>query len=337
MLLLAALCGAAALMHLAIHPGAVFLPLKTWAGAIIFISLAGTGALVWLVFFRILRGIRHLNHELGGKSGSGDELTSLARRVRRINESMQMARAELEESHETLRHTEKMALTGKLAAGVAHSIRNPLTGVKMRLFSLRKGLELNDRQQEDFAAIHDAIKHMEGIISNFLAFSRRPKLSMAPASITEIVDNTLTLIKPRLEAFRVEVKLHRADVIPIALADAEQIREALVNLIINACEAMDGGGTITITEEAGQLAPLGRVVVVRIADTGPGIPQEMLDAVFQPFVSTKPEGTGLGLPIAKRIFEEHGGWLHAHVLPGRGTTFAAVLPAQKDDYVWVRS
>lgn len=310
-------------------------------------ALLGTGVclaglLLWHIHARLLRPVRHLVRELGG-AGSGartrgaDDITVLTARARRLHEKMQRAEAQLEESNENLRQTEKLALVGKLAAGVAHSIRNPLTGVKLRLFSLAKGLSLTPRQQEDWAAINDAIKHMEAIAANFLEFSRRPRLSIAQINISDVIDGTLSLLKLRLESFQVHVYQHRPDNMPSLNADAEQLREALANLIINACEAMGVGGVLTITEECGQLDPLGKVVVVRIADSGPGIPEDLQQDIFQPFISTKAEGTGLGLPIAKRIFEEHGGWLHLHCMPGKGATFVGVLPVGRSKDVWTRS
>lgn len=307
-------------------------------------------SLCWMLHFRILQPLRHLHHELGssaedksrGKPPRGDdpytdEVQAAVGRARRLHEKIQRAEAQLEESHETLRHTEKLALVGKLAAGVAHSIRNPLTGVKLRLFALTKGLSLSQGQQEDLAAINDAVRHMEGIASNFLEFSRRPHLTKAPVSLSHVVDATLSLLKMRLESFQVRVHVHRGSATPTVDADAEQLREALANLIINACEAMGVGGEISITEESGQLSPLGKVAVLRVADSGPGISGEMQEAIFQPFISTKAEGTGLGLPIAQKIFEEHGGWLHLHNTPGRGATFVGVLPACPHEDVWTRS
>ena len=311
--------------------------------ALLWTSLALSLFLFWTLHMRVLRPLRHLHHELGDNSqrqGQGppsDAVQAVVQRARRLHEKVRRAEAQLEESHETLRHTEKLAVVGKLAAGVAHSIRNPLTGVKLRMFSLAKGLTLNERQQEDLAAINDAVRHMEAIASNFLEFSRRPRLSKEPISLSQVVDNTLSLLKLRLESFQVQVDIHRADAMPLVDADAEQLREALANLVINACEAMGVGGVLTIIEESGQLAPLGKVAVLRVADSGPGIPADLQKDIFQPFISTKAEGTGLGLPIAQKIFEEHGGWLHLHNTPGRGATFVAVLPARQDEDVWIRS
>lgn len=294
-------------------------------------------ALGWLIFGRMYLPLRRLAQEAGAKDPVDNPVEGLGVRVRRLLDTVRQARAELEESHESLRQTEKLVLVGKLAAGVAHSIRNPLTGLKLRVFSLAKGLNLSPRQQEDLVAINDAIRHMEAITSNFLEFSRRPCLTKAPVDVGDVVDKTLSLLKPRLESFQVRVERDRPSAMPLVDADAEQLREALANIILNACEAMGVGGFLRISEEAGRLEPLGRVALVRIADSGPGIPEDMHESIFQPFVSTKDEGTGLGLPIAKRIFEEHGGWLHVHSVAGKGATFVAVLPARKDDDLWLRS
>ena len=104
------------------------------------------------------------------------------------------------------------------------------------------------------------------------------------------------------------------------------MKEVLVNLIVNACEAMEGGGSIIILEEEGFAEPLERVVVIRLSDNGPGIPESIQDKVLEPFFTTKDEGTGLGLSIATRIIEEHGGWLDLTSEEGKGATFVITLP-----------
>ena len=295
------------------------------------------GLLGVVIYRQVLGPIRRLALEgaFGGEV-TGNEVEVLVGRVRHLLDTMHRTQAQLEESHETLRQTEKLALVGKLAAGVAHSVRNPLTSVKLRLFSLERSLTLDTQQREDFEVIADEIRHLDAIVSNFLEFSRRPKLRMQTVSPSDVVDNTLQLLKHRIESFNVQVQLHRAERLPVVKGDPEQLKEALVNLVLNACEAMGYDGRLDITEERGIINPLGRAVVIRIADSGPGVPIDRRDDIFQPFFSTKEEGTGLGLPIAKSIFEEHGGWLHLHSAPGRGATFVAVLPALKDDS-WLRS
>lgn len=293
-----------------------------------------------VVFRQVLGPVRRLALEgLEDAEAHGNEVEVLDRRLHRLLDTMHRTQVQLAESHETLRQTEKLALVGKLAAGVAHSIRNPLTSVKLRLFALERSLKLGPdqrEQREDFEVIAAEIRHLDAIVTNFLEFSRRPRLRMQPVSPSDVVDMTLQLLKHRIESFNVAVNVHRAEHLPVVDGDAEQLKEALVNLILNACEAMGYDGTLDITEEKGIINPLGRAVVIRIADSGPGVPPNNREEVFQPFFSTKEEGTGLGLPIARRIFEEHGGWLHLHSAHGKGATFVVVLPARKDDS-WLRS
>ncbi len=234
----------------------------------------------------------------------------------------------LEKSRESLAQTEKLALVGKLAAGVAHSVRNPLTSVKMRLFSLDRSLKLSEDQKEDFDVITTEIRHVDNIVQNFLEFARPPKLVTQRISPSLIVDQALQLIEYRMRAFDVNVTLRRCAPLPEVEADPEQIKEVLVNLIVNACEAMANGGTIVITEKNESTGP-GAEAIVEITDTGPGIEPSMVDNLFQPFFTTKENGTGLGLSIAQRIVEEHGGRLTVRSTQGEGATFAIALPMVK--------
>lgn len=309
----------------------------TDAVVLLCITLFLVGALAVVIFRHMFDPISRIIVESSfAEKATGNEVEILANRVRYLIDTMNKTQEKLEESHETLRQTEKLALMGKLAAGVAHSIRNPLTSVKLRLFSLERSLALDHQQKEDFDVIADEIRHLDAIVSNFLEFSRRPKLRIQRINPADVVDNTLQLLKHRIESFNVQVRLHRAETLPLVDGDPEQLKEALVNIVLNACEAMGYHGTLDIIEERGIIRPLGRVVVLRITDSGPGVSLEQREHIFEPFFSTKEEVTGLGLPIAKSIFEEHGGWLHLHSTPNKGATFVAVLPARKDDS-WLRS
>jgi|GEM_PF-181633 Signal transduction histidine kinase regulating C4-dicarboxylate transport system len=268
--------------------------------------------------------------------GDSDEVRAVGALVAGLLRDVDETQALLKESREHLVQAEKLALVGQLAAGVAHSVRNPLTSVKMRLFSLERGLDLSPAQREDFEVISEEIRHLDTIVRNFLEFSRPPKPKLQPVSPSDVVDMTLVLLKHRLETYGVDVRLVRELPLPPVEADPEQLKEVLVNLILNACDAMGENGRIEIAEEMGFMDPLGRVAVIRLTDSGPGIPKDIQDRVFQPFFSTKEEGTGLGLAIAKRIMEEHGGYIH--IRPGdrgQGASFVLVLPVREK--VWLRS
>jgi signal transduction histidine kinase len=124
--------------------------------------------------------------------------------------------------------------------------------------------------------------------------------------------------------------------LPKIRLDPDQLKEVLVNLILNACEAMGEGGRMEIREETGTLGTHDRVVLIRVRDNGPGIPEDLQEKIFEPFFSTKEEGSGLGLPIVKRILADHKGWIHVQSKPGEGTTFVVGLPCEERG-AWLRS
>jgi signal transduction histidine kinase len=287
--------------------------------------------LVFVLVYQILGPVRRLAAEAGREGGgperSRDEVKTLSRSVRGLIEEYDHTHSELKKSRETLLQAEKLVLVGKLAAGVAHSIRNPLTSVNMRLFSLGRTLQLEGPQKEDFDVIAEEIRHIDAIVQNFLEFSRRPKLRPQLVNPSDLVDMTLQLLHHRLKSYEVEIRVERKESpLPMIHADPEQLKEVLVNLIVNACEAMDRGGTIVIREDAPDGPKAGRAVRIRVVDNGPGIPESLQDKILQPFFTTKDEGTGLGLSIAARILEEHGGFLDVESKEGEGTTFTIVLP-----------
>ncbi|MBF0099784.1 MAG: MCP four helix bundle domain-containing protein [Desulfobacterales bacterium] len=260
---------------------------------------------------------------------SGNEVNALIHYVYHLMDDMTQTQSKLEKSREHLMQAEKLALVGKMAAGLAHSVRNPLTSVKMRLFSLQRSLELDAMQKEDFGVISEEIRHIDTIVQNFLEFSRPPKLKFQWISPSEVVDMTLQLLKFRIDSYGIDIRVERKQNLDNIMADAEQLKEVLVNLILNACEAMGDHGTIYIHEEE-FIDPHSKekIAIIRVIDTGPGIPESIMSKVFDPFFSSKEEGTGLGLSIAKRIIEEHGGKIQVMSNAFRGATFQIELPYQ---------
>ncbi|MEW5725588.1 MAG: ATP-binding protein [Thermodesulfobacteriota bacterium] len=291
----------------------------------------GLGVILALVLFRqILGPIRRMAVETNGhRSRLGDEVKTIGQKMKSLKEDMNQAQFELEQSREQLMHSEKLALVGKMAAGVAHSVRNPLTSVKMRLFSLERGLRLSPEEKEDFEVISEEIRHIDTIVGNFLEFSRAPKLRKQMVSLSDVVDSTLDLIRHRLESHGAELTVHREQPLPECPADPEQIKEALMNLIFNACEAIADGGSIEIREQVREVGRSERELVIRVIDDGPGIPDSAKDKIFEPFFSAKEEGAGLGLSIARRIVEEHGGRLELESSNVQGTTFILIMPLKE--------
>jgi signal transduction histidine kinase len=169
---------------------------------------------------------------------------------------------------------------------------------------------------------------VDTIVQNFLEFSRPPRLKTQKISPSEVVDLVLQLLRHRLESYNVTAAVNRREILPEIQLDPEQLKELLINLLENACEAMEGSGAIQIHEEKGFREPYGPVVIIRVSDTGPGIQESIREKVFQPFFSTKEEGTGLGLSIACRIIEGHGGSLELVSENGEETTFLITLPME---------
>ena len=309
--------------------GSQALKLRIIAITAIMISILLALLLAFVLGYQILRPVRRLAAEADRKGETpvnGDEVKALSSTVRGLIQNVDETQSELQKSRESLLQAEKMALVGKLAAGMAHSIRNPFTSVKMRLFSLGRSLELSDTQKEDFEVISEEIRHIDTIVQNFLEFSRPPKLKMQSISPSAVVDQTLQLLEHRLKSYDVSVTIERQQPLPEIDADPEQLKEVLVNLMVNACEAIEKGGKIVIHEDKNTTPSGQSVATIRVSDNGPGIPVAIRQKVFEPFFTTKEEGTGLGLSIVARIIEEHGGSMAVESIESQGATFIISLP-----------
>lgn len=290
--------------------------------------------MAFLLIVQVIGPIRRLaamapeSQEPGGTApgGTANEVAVLGDRVRGMIADMGRAHSELKQSQEMLMHSEKMALVGKLATEVAHSIRSPMTSINMRLFSLKRSLDLTENQNEDFEVAAEEMRRLDNIVRNFLEFSRPPKLHKQKTDISWIISMTLELLEYRLKRHDVEVIRKSAESMPPAEADPELMKEVFVNLIVNACEAMGEGGKIFIEESLSKSGGRPCEIQISIRDTGPGIPEEARHQILEPFHSTKTQGTGLGLFITSRIIREHGGRLDLHSAEGQGATFIVILP-----------
>jgi signal transduction histidine kinase len=238
-------------------------------------------------------------------------------------------RLRLTESQAIIARQEKLASLGVLAAGVAHEIRNPLTAIKFRLFSLKKSLAA--AAQEDADVITGEISRLERIVKDFLEFARpsEPELVAMPAQ--RIMQEVHDLLRPQLEKSAIQLELEASEPAWVR-ADAQQIKQVLINLIQNSADSIGRDGVITLRVSGPARKGLDGTVVLEVCDTGKGIPPEVQKRLFDPFFTTKEGGTGLGLPIAARIVEKHGGKLHYQTAHNRGTTFRVVLPqTQKNE------
>ncbi len=242
-------------------------------------------------------------------------------------------RSRLDASTALLERQEKLASLGTLAAGVAHEIRNPLAAIKFRLFSFKESLASGNADTEDLQVIGDEISRLERIVKDFLRFARPSEPKLKRVSAAELLQDVQALLRPQFEKRAVSFTIEAADAIWLR-ADAEQIKQVLINLAQNAAESAGQNGSVILRARQG-VAQLGagsaRVAVLEVADTGPGISPQVESRLFDPFFSTKEGGSGLGLPIAARIVENHGGHIQYQTQRNRGTTFSVVLPRWTDD------
>jgi signal transduction histidine kinase len=175
---------------------------------------------------------------------------------------------------------------------------------------------------EDLEVIHGEIARLEQTVQGFLDFARPPTLNRSPVALREVVSQAVDLVRVRARQQGVEMVARYADEVPLLDVDRSQLCNVLVNLFLNALDAMPGGGRLEVDLE---VLPDG-CVRMTVADTGPGIPLEVRARLFTPFVSSKPTGTGLGLSISRRIIEEHGGWIAGTNRPEGGALFTITLP-----------
>ncbi len=240
-------------------------------------------------------------------------------------------RTQLIETQALAERHEKLASLGVLAAGVAHEIRNPLTAIKTRIFTLRKQLDRNAPALEDAAIIDHEIDRLERIVSDFLLFARPGDPDLATVAPDALLREVCELLTPELAKNKIVLAVESGTGDATLRADPHQLKQVLINLVRNAAESIGRTGRVTLRTRRDRLPLQGRtreVIVLEVQDTGAGISAEVQERLFDPFFTTKPAGTGLGLSIAMRILERHGGTLQFQTAPGSGTTFGVVLPVR---------
>lgn len=227
---------------------------------------------------------------------------------------------------EALRQNEKLSAIGLLAAEVAHEIRNPLTVIKMLFHSLDLQFEPADPRSRDLEVMRERIEHLNKIVGQILNFARSADPHLAPVAINALIEDLAVLVRHKLKHQGIKFEMELDPNAPEAMADGPQISQALLNLVLNAIEAMPGGGTLALRSMAG---PAGWVSVV-LSDTGDGMTEEQQASAFRSLLqTTKKQGTGIGLAIVGKIIEAHGGEISVKARCGQGTTFTIRLPVAR--------
>ncbi|TLM65764.1 MAG: sensor histidine kinase [Deltaproteobacteria bacterium] len=221
-------------------------------------------------------------------------------------------------------HQEKLAELGRLSAGIAHEIRNPLSIIGYALELLCRDAALTPFQAEMAEKIEAEIERLRTLTDGLLSFSSSREGCCRLVVLNDLVEETLRLLRFELQRHAVVLTTDFNE-LPLVAADPNKLKQVVINLVMNAAQAMGGAGTITL-----RTCRAGDMVELTVADTGPGISAELIEKIFDPFFTTKPEGegTGLGLYLCRTIVRELGGELSVDSAPGAGATFRVRLPAQ---------
>jgi signal transduction histidine kinase/HAMP domain-containing protein len=224
-----------------------------------------------------------------------------------------------------LARMERMAALGRLSAGIAHEVRNPLTGISLLLDDLHDRLLNRPTDQELIRRALNEIERLEGLVNGLLDFAAAPRPRLAPANIGRVLRETLFLIRKPCERQGIRLAEELAEDLPSFPLDAHKLKQALLNLFNNALDAMPDGGRLDVAASR-----IDGEVRILIRDSGAGIPAEQLPLIFEPFYTGKGSGTGLGLSISQNILADHGGRITVTSTPGVGSEFTLFLPIPED-------
>jgi two-component system, NtrC family, sensor kinase len=308
-----------------------------YSGHFLLITLVTTAVSAGLIYLVTMLAMRPVGRivTMSRKLISGDltarvgirppgELGLLCQAIDAMAEAAARRETQLTQAaRQQISRAEKLASIGRLAAGVAHEINNPLTGVLTFAHLLRQKAHMNEEDQQDLdLIIHETTRAAE-IVRGLLDFARERPNVMEPLDINDVVRRTLRLIANQKKFEHIAIEESLQDNLPEVCGDMNQLQQVILNLALNACAAMPNGGRLTIATTARDSR-----VLLRVTDTGCGIKEELLEKIFEPFFTTQPvgKGTGLGLSVTFGIVEQHNGSLEVESKEGQGSTFTICLP-----------
>ena len=298
-------------------------------------AVAICGALLVVLTYTVQRPMVELQQkiaELGGGdlnasvsfAHRNDEIGDLGRNFNQMVVQLRESREEIERLHRTqMSRAEHLATLGEMATGLAHEIRNPLAGIAGVIEIIGRDLPTTSPAREVVKDVRQEIARINHIVTDLLQTARPhpPKVRKSDLNVT--VEHAVMLGRQQALAKGIEISLHKDPSLPEVEHDSDQIHQVLLNLLLNALQAIDRHGNVAVT-----LSRREANAVIEVTDNGRGIPAENLPNIFRPFYTTKGDGTGLGLSLARRIVEDHHGRINVTSTVGKGTTFAVILPLQ---------
>lgn len=258
-----------------------------------------------------------LNHHI--EVGSADELGDLAASINSMAEA-------LKRIQERLLQAERLAAVGELSSYVAHNIRNPLASIRSSAQAALDDAEVSEESRASLKGIVDAVDHLKRWVHNFLFAFKPIRPTLAPSDLNRVITDALHVVRPMIEAKRIDVEMNLATTLPLAPLDEGYLEQALVSLLTNSCDATPPGKTISITSRLIREGERPWAISIDLDDDGGGIPPDILQKVFTPYFTTKSDGVGLGLTMVQKIISSHGGSISVSNRPEGGTTVQVLLP-----------
>jgi signal transduction histidine kinase len=251
-----------------------------------------------------------------------DDIGDLGRNFNQMVQQLRESRQEIERLHATqMSRAEHLVTLGELAAGLAHEIRNPLAGIAGVMEIIARDVPSTSPAQSVLKDVQDEVLRINRIVTDLLETARPKPPQMQPADLNVTVEHALMFAREQAKSKPIQFHLIKCPDLPVFEHDTAQIHQVLLNLMLNAIQAIDGPGTVTVLVQQRN-----GMAAVEVRDTGPGISPAALGNIFRPFFTTKGHGTGLGLSLAKRIVEDHGGKIEVASFPGQGCSFSVLLP-----------
>lgn len=251
--------------------------------------------------------------------GGRDEIGQLVSAMNELSRQLQENQRQLEATHQQMCTTEKLSAMSRLSAGLAHELRNPLTAIKVLFNSLSLPGEFTE---QDLEMVKAELAHMDGVLKRFLGFGRSDAMDLQYRDLNAMINEILILMRVPMQKQGISYSFTQGALTPV-IVNGPLLEQALLNLFINAVEAMEEGGTLAI-----RTAMANDGIVITIEDSGSGIPEEIREQLFDPFVTSKKEGTGLGLFLVKNVITRHNGRIRHEPKEGRGTRFTISLPCK---------
>ena len=299
-------------------------------------AVAICGALLVVLTYTVQRPMVELQQKIA-QLGAGelnvsvsfcrrnDEIGDLGRNFNQMVVQLRESRTEIERLHRTqMSRAEHMATLGEMATGLAHEIRNPLAGIAGVIEIIGRDLPSTSPARAVVKDVRQEIARINRIVTDLLQTARPHPPKVRKSDLNTTVEHAVMLGRQQALAKSTEIALRKDPSLPEVEHDSDQIHQVLLNLLLNALQAIDANGKIAVTVER-----QGGTAVIEVADNGRGIPASHLPNIFRPFYTTKGDGTGLGLSLARRIVEDHQGRIDVTSTVGKGTTFAVVLPLQR--------